>query len=262
VCAGALLVSTALADESAATKPSIYVNHKGLVKLTWQLAADGATFGKMKPIEMVEPLHSLTVHHMQLSAAQDQTMSTADADALLAKIKSVKMDFVCMGPIDPGQSEADARATFEFAKKFNMKTIVAYPSDQSLGMLDRLANEYRINVAIRNRPKPYGYWDPKDLLVAITGRSNRIGACADVEAWKASGLVPADCVKELNGHVMVVQLGNFDTTDSADVLKELKDQKFKGICAVGGDAGPDAVAGFCKNVTAFSKIVGDLSGVQ
>jgi hypothetical protein len=69
-------------------------------------------------------------------------------------------------------------------------------------------------------------------------------------------------VKRLAGHVLVVRLTEFDDSDSADTLGELEKQKFKGICAVEAPGGNDAVERFAAEVTAFSKIVGDLSGVQ
>jgi sugar phosphate isomerase/epimerase len=211
---------------------------------------------------MIDLLHSLNIHHIQLSPQQAQKLDADGTAALINKLKSVKMDIVSMGPIEFGPSEADARPSFELARKLKMKTIVAYADDSSLEMLDKLANEYHVNVAIRNQPKPAGHWDPDDLLKALDGRSNRVGACADVAAWRASGSVPAQCVKKLAGHVLEIHLTSFDDSDSALALGELHKQKFKGICAIECKPGTNAVQQFAHNVTEFSKIVRELSGAQ
>jgi hypothetical protein len=266
VVLGVVLVvfgARAIAQEEPTTKTSIYVNHKGLLKLGWQLAAVGSAFQDRSMPDMVDLLHSLNVHHIQLSAEQVKNLDdAAAAAAFVAKLKSVKMDVVSMGPIELGVDEASARPSFELAKKFKMKTIVTDAEDSSLEMLDKLANEYKVNVAIENQAKPGGHWNPDDLAKALEGRSNRIGVYADVAAWRASGVAPADAVNKVAGHVLVIRLTKFDDFDSALTLGELNKQKFKGICAVEAPAGSDVVEKFAAEVTEFSKIVGGLSGVE
>jgi len=56
-------------------------------------------------------------------------------------------------------------------------------------MIDKLAGEYDIKVAIHDHPKPSRYWDPEftyDLIKDL----KHIGFCADVGHWKRSGLEP------------------------------------------------------------------------
>jgi hypothetical protein len=115
-----------------------------------------------------------------------------------------------------------------------------------------------------NFAKPRNHWDPEASRALLAGRSARVGVCADVAAWRASGISPADAAKTLAGHILEVRLGNFDDSDPADVLGELKAGKFKGICAVGCPNQPaeNLIERFTLSINAFSKIVGDLSGLQ
>ena len=59
-------------------------------------------------------------------------------------------------------------------------------------MLDGLANEFGINVAIRNgsRKDAPAYWNPESFLQTVEGRSKRIGAYADIGNWMQEGIQP------------------------------------------------------------------------
>jgi len=264
VCLAAILPPIARAADSPTSRPAIHINHAGLSKLGWQLACVGSTFQDRSVPDMIDLLHSMSVHHIELSAGQIDPSDLAASAALVAKLKTVHMDIVSFGIIDPGQTEADARTIFELGKRLKIKTILADPSDDSLEMLDKLANEYHINIAIENFTKPRHHWEPAALLKLLAGRSARVGACADIDAWRASGISPVDAAKQLAGHILEVRPGSFDAPDVADVLAELKQQKFKGICAIGCPAKPedDLLDRFAHSINAFSKIVGDLSGLQ
>jgi sugar phosphate isomerase/epimerase len=260
----AVLSPIARADESATTRPAVYVDHAGLLKLGWQLACIGSTFQDRSTFDMIDLLHSLNIHHIELSIGQIDPSDKSASDALLAKLKSVHMDIVSIGIVNPGATEAQARTFFDLGKRLKIKTLVADPADESLDMLDKLANEYRINVAVVNLAKPQNHWDPDALAALFAGRSARIGVSADIAAWRASGIAPAEAIKRLTGHIMEIRLGNFDDSDAADALAELKAEKFRGICAVGCADKPadDLLDRFTHSVNAFSKIVGDLSGVK
>jgi sugar phosphate isomerase/epimerase len=250
-------------DGAAASRPAIYVDHAGLLKLGWQLACVGGTFRDRSTFDMIDLLHSLDFHHIELSTGQIPAWDdAAAADALIAKLKSHHMDIVSLGPIDLPKTEADARKVFDLGRRLKIKTILADPPDDALEMLDKLANEYRINIAMVNSA---GHGDDPDrLLGRLAGRSNRIGICADPVGWRQSGLSPADCARKLAGHVLEVRLSEFDDRDGAEVLGELKKQGFKGICAVEcvGKTGDDLIDSFTRSVNSLSEIVAELSGAR
>jgi sugar phosphate isomerase/epimerase len=262
-CLLAIAWPAAGAGGSAASRPAIYVDHAGLLKLGWQLACVGATFRDRSTFDMIDLLHRLDVHHIELSPGQIPAWDDpAAADALVAKLKSHHMDVVSFGPVDLARTEAEARKVFDLGKRLKIKTILADPPDDSLDMLDKLANEYRINIAIEwSAGSENG---PDRLLARLAGRSNRIGILADPAAWRQSGLSPVECAQKLAGHILEVRLSEFDDRDAADVLGELKKQGFKGICAVEcvGKTGDDLIDGFTRSVNSLSEIVAELSGAR
>jgi sugar phosphate isomerase/epimerase len=91
-----------------------------------------------------------------------------------------------------------------------------------------------------------------------------VGVCADPAAWRASGVSPVEAVRKLKGHILEVHITDLSNSDVADVMAELKNQKFKGICAVGCPNVPAAtvIDRFTKNINTFSEIVGKLSGIR
>jgi sugar phosphate isomerase/epimerase len=111
-------------------------------------------------------------------------------------------------------------------------------------MIDRLANEYGVNVAIHNHKSPALYWDPKIIMDFIKNSgSTRIGVNADLGHWSRSGLDPLECVKYAEGKIMSVHMKDIDENShdciwgegickNALVLKELKRQNYKGVFTI------------------------------
>lgn len=259
-----IVPSAAHAADSATTRPGVHINHAGLSKLGWQLACIGSTFGDRSTFDMIDLLHSMNFHHIELSIGQIDPSDFDASDALVAKLKSVHMDIVSIAIVDPGTTESESRKFFDLGKRLKIKTIVADPSDASLQMLDKLGNEYHINVAILNFAKPGNHWDPSALRSLFSARTARIGVCANFAAWRASGISPDDAVKMLAGRILETRINNFDGPETGEALGELKNAKFHGICAVGCPTQPeiDLIDRFTDSINAFSKIIGDLSGLQ
>ena len=103
---------------------------------------------------------------------------------------------------------ADDRKVFEFAKSLGVEMIVATPDPTALPGIDKLANEFGINVAIENlgRKETPAYWDPKSILAALQGRSNRIGILADTGYWMQDGINPQDALVQVKDKLMAVSL--------------------------------------------------------
>lgn len=234
-------------DEGGTTPPVIHIDHAGLKKLSWQLLCQASTFHELTVTEMLDVLHTNGFHHIELSPGQllspdhkdvkiGPDMAPASLEILNARLKDAHLDIVSYGVAEFGHSEGDARKVCEFAKGLKVKNIVSTPSPDSLEMLDKLANEYQINVAILNQPGLPPYTDGNALFQAVHERSTRIGVCADVIAWRNAGQDPVDGVRKLKGRIFEVHLKDSsspqDTAAVSDVLKELAQQKFKGAFCV------------------------------
>ena len=127
----------------------------------------------------------------------------ATIDKVLAKCKAAGMQLDGFGVARP-KNEAEAKTMFENCKALGITYVVMEPKPEELDMLDKLAQQYQIGVAIHNHPLPSIYWNPETVLNACKGHSKWIGACADTGHWMRSGLDPVKSMKELEGHIIML----------------------------------------------------------
>ena len=130
-----------------------------------------------------------------------------------------------------------------------VETIVAEPPAEAFPAIDKLCEEFQINLAVHNHPKsPQSkYWQPEHVLKVCEGRSRRIGGCCDTGHWVRSGLDPVECLKKMAGRIIsmhlkdVIEWGNPGARDVplgqgkanyAAVLQELRRQTFKGVMTI------------------------------
>jgi sugar phosphate isomerase/epimerase len=140
----------------------------------------------------------------------DHNMPADQIDRLLAKCKEAGVTPVSYGVCDVGSDDKSARKVFDFAKKLGLEQIVSEPKPEMAATVDNLATEYGIKLAIHDHPKPSRYWNPDAVLQFCQGRSERIGACADVGHWARSGLVPVECMKKLDGRIIEFHMKDID----------------------------------------------------
>lgn len=188
------------------------------------------------------------------------------------KLKAVKVRPMNYGVVGFGNDEASARKVFDFAKKLGIRTIVSEPAEATVPMLDRLAQEYKINVAIHDHPKPSHYWHPDTVLKVSQGCSKRIGACADTGHWYRSGLVPVECLQRLEGRIISMHFKDLNAAkqdvpwgtgecNARGMLEELKAQGVKPVISIEYEHGSGAplLANVRKCVEWFNTQVGDLA---
>ena len=172
-------------------------------------------------------------------------MSAGTRAKLKQLLQSKGMQIVAIGVISP-QDSTEWRKAFDLAKEFGLSYITAEPNKKQWDMVDKMAGEYGIKIAIHDHPKPNRYSNPDSVLEAVQGHPN-IGACADVGHWARNGLNPVECLRKLEGHVYGAHLKDvvkFDDTGAADtvagkgvidlpaVFAELKRQNFNGMMSI------------------------------
>ena len=197
-------------------------------KLGWQLAVHAYTFKKFSIFECIEKTAGLGLKHMSLSGSVSldgkssiKTVELPDKDmqAIVDKSKSAGLKLVNIGVVQLPPNEAPSRKVFEFAKKWGIDTLVAEPEDAALDLVEKLCKEYNIKVAIHDHPKPSHYWNPDTVLAAVKGRTPLMGACADTGHWLRSGLDPVECLKKLEGRVIVLHFKDLVPDDAATAEK-------------------------------------------
>lgn len=182
-------------------------------KIGWRLGCQAYSFNRFTFYEAIEKNQSLGLHVIEAYPGQvlskekpdvkmDITLTPEQQAEVKAKLDTAGIKLVNFGVCDLPNDEATCRKTFDFAKAMGIETIVSEPLPASLPMIDKLCNEYNINVAIHNHPKPSKYWSPDRVLEACKGCSKRIGSCADTGHWVRSGVNPLEALKKLEGRII------------------------------------------------------------
>ncbi|PCJ63549.1 MAG: hypothetical protein COA73_05295 [Candidatus Hydrogenedentota bacterium] len=166
---------------------------------TFAEAVDRVASLNLKYIEVM-PFGRLSPEHKNI--ATNHNMPAEYRKLMREKLQSVGVVLSSYGVVPLPNDEEECRKVFEFAKEMGCKTIVSEPPPEALDLIERLCDEYEINVAIHNHPTPSAYWNPQTVKDAVQGRSNRLGACADTSHWMRSGLDVCRCRSILNSRAM------------------------------------------------------------
>jgi sugar phosphate isomerase/epimerase len=139
---------------------------------------------------------------------------------ILDHLKKHHVTAVNFGVTAISKNEAEARKTFEFAKKLGLYGVTTESLD-ALDTLEKLAKEFDLKVCFHNHPKPTALWNPDTVWKAIQGRHENIGYCADIGHWASSGLNPLDVIRKIAPRVR-----SFHLKDRASIEKWTHDQPF------------------------------------
>jgi len=164
---------------------------------------------------------------------------------------------ISYGVLDFTTDEADARAKFEFAKAMGIKTLTAAPKPDALPLLDKLTQEYNVNIGIHNHGPDDALWgDWQVILNAVQGFNVRVGACDDTGHYLRADKNPITAATKFgkrlhsihmkavaqgpNGTKPFVPIGTTgNLLDVVQLLRFLKEQEYAGILAIEEEEQPD-----------------------
>jgi len=183
------------------------------------------------------------------SAHVPLTTDPAKVAELLGKLKDADVRLRAHGVSGFGADQAKNRAVFDAAKALNIRTLTADPTADSLDGLEKLVDEYNINIAIHNHGPGSRYDKLQQVVDAVKGRHKRIGASADLGHFLRSGENPVNVIETLGERVYSVHLKDVkDRTkftilgqgdmDLVGVLKALKAIKFREVMALEYEENP------------------------
>jgi len=182
-------------------------------EIGWRLGCQAYSFNRFTFAEALDKNASLGLRYIEAYPRQklskerpdvvvNESMSREDRQELKTRLKDAGTKLVNFGVTKLSADEDADRKTFDFAKDMGIETIVSEPPAEAFDLLDKLCDEYKINVAIHNHPKPSKYWNPDTVLKVCQGHSQRIGSCADTGHWMRSGLNPLDQLKKLERRII------------------------------------------------------------
>ena len=108
-----------------------------------------------------------------------------------------------------GKDAAANRKVFEFAKAAGIGILGCDPTPEAFASLDELVKEFDIRVAIHNHGPKHRYNKVVDVLRAIEGHDERIGACADLGHFIRAGENPVEVIRLLKGRLYGIHLKDF-----------------------------------------------------
>jgi len=257
--AGALAATTSVCGLRglASAEESALCGAPHAQKLGWRLGCQAYSFNRFTFAEAVAKTQSLGLHCIEMYPGQKLSAAKPDARTdqsltpeLRSEVKKILSDagvkLVNFGVCGLSGNEADCRKTFEFAKDMGIETLVSEPNFDAFDVIEKLADEYQINVALHNHPEPSRYWNPDTVLQVCKDRSRRIGACADTGHWMRSGVNPVDAIRKLEGRIISFHFKDLNKYgrqahdvpwgtgkgDVAAILKEIHRQGIKAVFSI------------------------------
>jgi type 1 glutamine amidotransferase/sugar phosphate isomerase/epimerase len=129
----------------------------------------------------------------------DYNLTPAEVDKVKARLNELRLRMPAYYAETIPADQISRRNLFEFARSLGIDMIVCSPERASLADLDKLANEFMINVAVMNL-------NPKGALVQVEQLSRRTGFSVDLGAWQEAGTKPIAGLAQLKDRVLAASL--------------------------------------------------------
>jgi sugar phosphate isomerase/epimerase len=246
---------TAESEKKSALSGSKY-EHIRIIKFPF--AVQCWTFREFSFFEALQKIKDLGIHHVQAYGGQilekdnpgvkfDHNLPDDQIDRVKAKLEEMGLKVVSYGVVGFDNNEEAMKKIFEFAKKMGIQTIATEPDYDDFSLIEKMAKEHRVNIAIHNHPPPTKYARPETILYRVDGLDSRIGACADTGHWMRTGVNPVEALRVLKGRIKDVHLkdlnefGNKEAYDVPfgqgkanihDILAELTLQDYSGYLTI------------------------------
>jgi sugar phosphate isomerase/epimerase len=195
--------------------------------LGWKLGAQVYSFRMFSFEEALNKADSIGIKFIQgypgqkigagIEGTMDYHMPASRRDSVLQLLKRKGISIVSYGVVSPN-SDADWKQLFEFVKAMGFSQFATEPNPQFIPLVSKLADEYAINVAIHNHPRPSRYWSPDTVIKYTSGYSKRLGVCADIGHWVRSELDPVAMMKKLEGRIFELHMKDLHEKPSAEYL--------------------------------------------
>ncbi len=129
------------------------------------------------------------------------------------RVADLGMSISSHGVNHVGSDQKANRKLFDFAKALGVKSVTIDPDPDAFDHLDDLVKEYDIRAAIHNHGPNHRYNKVVDVLKAIEGHDERIGACADLGHYIRSGESATEVIRLLKGRLYGIHLKDFSAME-------------------------------------------------
>jgi type 1 glutamine amidotransferase len=178
--------------------------------LGWKIGLAASSFPDSSLFTTIGRADALSLSYLDASSLQkvnltipkyvDYNLQPGEISAIHEELFAFNMPMVAYDVPAFGSDEASIRKVFDFAKGMRVVTIVTAKIPPDLPLLDTIASEYGINVAIQGHLNA--------VLEDIQNRSDRLGICGDTGMWLQEGIKPLSALSRAKDRLLVVRLGD------------------------------------------------------
>ena len=193
--------------------------------LGWKLGTQVYSFRLFTLEEALDKADSIGIKYVEgfpgqkigggIEGSLDYHMLASKRDSVLQMLKKKGITMLSYGVVS-ARTNDDWKQLFEFVKGMGLKQFASEPEPEFIPMISKLADEYKVNVAIHNHPRPSRYWSPDTLLKYTAGYSKRLGSCSDIGHWIRSGLDPVEMLKKLQGRIFELHMKDLHEQPSVE----------------------------------------------
>jgi type 1 glutamine amidotransferase len=162
----------------------------------WRVAAPmaslrGLTFSDALAKADMWPVASVEASSTQITSYEvpkplDQRLQANERAAVVYRLREIAEAISAYRVDNLGTDGAMRRRVFEFAKAINVPLIITSADAANPAELDKLAEEFEINVALESKG------DPKLVMAALEGRGKRMGVSAHLGGWAQAAIKAVD----------------------------------------------------------------------
>jgi type 1 glutamine amidotransferase/sugar phosphate isomerase/epimerase len=232
--------------------------------LGWRVGIAADRFRNLTFYEAATKADELGVGSIQGSGSQkvsaeipknlDYNLAPGELNGVKERLRALSMRMPAYFTNTIGPEESASRKLFEFAKGLGIETIISSPPRESLPAIDKLANEFGINVALETR-------HAKETLSALAGLSKRIGVCADPGAYRQEGIKPVDGLALFKDRVITVNLRDFSIAGLTEFIREMYRLELKpSLITVDTTGASDTFADLSRSFDSLEKALQPVAG--
>jgi inosose dehydratase len=200
--------------------------------------------------QMIVQLNALGVREIEMSRGEFMLMNHPTEDLCReARTKFDRAGIRCVSYYTATiKEDADLDNAVRFAKILGARNVTGDATGPILNRIDQRLTQEKLTFGIHNhyfKGEKFAYESPEDVLNALRGLSNTVGATADVGHFASCGHDPVDALRKLAPHLKLVHLKDIQAADGEvnvllgkgiakipEVMKELHRQDFAGFIAV------------------------------
>jgi sugar phosphate isomerase/epimerase len=200
--------------------------------------------------DMIVQLTALQVSKIEMSRGQFMLMNHPSDDLFrAARAKFDRAKISCVSYYSATiKEDQDIDNVLRFAKILAAQNVSGDATGGILNRIDRRFTQAGLTFGIHNhffKGEKFAYESPDDVLRALDGLSNTVGATADVGHFASCGHDPVDALRKLSSRLKLVHLKDIEASGGEanvllgkgiakipDVMRELHRQNFAHLVAI------------------------------